>query len=75
MRAVASAILLFVINIVGSTLGPQLIGVLNDLLADRYGDAAIRYSLLLLVGTSLWGSLHALLGTRTLRRDLEAAAG
>ena len=71
MRAQASAILLFVINIVGSTLGPQAIGVLNDQLHASYGESAIRYSLLLLVATSVWASIHALLGTRTLRADLE----
>ena len=70
MRAQASAILLFAINIIGSTLGPQLIGILNDQLHATYGDAAIRYSLLLLVATSLWACVHALLGTRTLRADL-----
>ena len=46
MRATASAVLLFVLNLVGLGAGPTLVGFLNDALAPSYGDAAIRYSLL-----------------------------
>jgi predicted MFS family arabinose efflux permease len=45
-RAMASAILLFLLNLVGLGLGPVLIGVVNDQLAALQGNQAIRTSLL-----------------------------
>ncbi len=72
MRAQAAAILLFSVNVIGSALGPQLIGILNDLLQETYGDEGIRYSLLVLVVASAWAAVHSLLGARTLAADLEA---
>lgn len=74
MRAMASAIVLFVLNLVGLGLGPTLIGVLNDVLAPRFGDHAVRWSLLLVIAASLWGALHSVLAARTLRDDLATTA-
>ena len=37
MRAVASAFLLFLINLIGLGLGPQVVGIASDLLAPRLG--------------------------------------
>jgi MFS family permease len=73
MRATASAILLFILNIVGLGIGPLLVGALNDALAPRYGDEAIRYSLLLLTAIGAGGSVFFWEGARTLRADLAAA--
>jgi hypothetical protein len=73
MRATASAILLFILNIVGLGIGPLLVGALNDALAPRYGDEAIRYSLLLLTAIGAVGSVFFWEGARTLRADLAAA--
>lgn len=73
MRAMASAIILFVINLVGLGLGPQLIGIGNDLLEASYGDEAIRYSLAVLGLFNLWAAGHSILGARHLRADLERA--
>ncbi len=73
MRATASAILLFILNIVGLGAGPFVVGFLNDALADRFGDHAIRYSL---VVVALVGALAApgfLRAARTLREDLDRA--
>jgi predicted MFS family arabinose efflux permease len=70
MRALASAILLFVINLIGLGVGPQAVGVLNDLLAPAYGPAAVRYSLLIVGFMNVWASVHFLLGARTLAADL-----
>jgi MFS family permease len=71
MRAMASAILLFVINIIGLGLGPQFVGIVSDLLEPSFGIEALRYSLLLIVvGFSAWSILHYGLAARTLRADL-----
>jgi len=73
MRAVASAILLFVVNLIGLGLGPQTVGLLNDLLQPRFGAGAVRWSLAAVVlVTSLWAALHFALAARSLRADLEA---
>ena len=74
MRALASAVVLFVINLIGLGLGPQMVGILNDVLAGRFGDASVRYSLLIVVATNLWAASHALRAARWLRSDLEAVA-
>jgi predicted MFS family arabinose efflux permease len=72
MRATASAILLFMLNIFGLGAGPQLIGFLNDQLSDRFGLEAIRYSLLLVGIVGGLASIFFLQASRTLRQDLLA---
>ncbi len=73
MRAVGSAILLFIINLIGLGLGPQTVGLLNDLLRPRFGAGAVRWSLAAVVlAMSLWAALHFALAARTLRADLGA---
>ena len=70
MRALASAIMLFVINLIGLGVGPQAVGVLNDLLAPAYGPSAVRYSLLIVGLMNTWAAVHFVLGARALRADL-----
>jgi MFS family permease len=73
MRAMASATLLFIINLIGLGLGPQFVGLLSDMLAPTYGVDSIRYALLWTVGIGAgWSSIHYLLAARTLRDDLRA---
>jgi MFS family permease len=47
MRAVATATFLFFVNLFGQTVGPLGVGYLSDLMIGRYGETAIRYSMLL----------------------------
>lgn len=70
MRAMASAVLLFALNLIGLGLGPTIVGILNDALAPRFGDDAIRYSLLLISLLNLWGVVHSLLAARTVRAEM-----
>jgi predicted MFS family arabinose efflux permease len=72
MRSTASAILLFVVNLIGLGLGPQAVGVLNDVLAATHGVHAIRWSLGIIVFANLAAALHFLLAARTIVVDLEA---
>lgn len=74
MRALASALLLFVINLIGLGMGPQAVGILNDLLAGTFGAEAVRWSLLLVAIVNVWAALHFALGARTLRHDLAVQA-
>ncbi|QDX80148.1 hypothetical protein B9N43_02065 [Denitratisoma sp. DHT3] len=74
MRATASAILLFVVNMVGLGLGPLTVGLLNDhYFGPTHGPLAIRYSMLVV---GLLGGLASLLfwqAARTLREDLASS--
>ena len=73
MRATASAILLFVINIIGLGLGPQGAGILSDLLEPRFGIQSLRYALLsIVVVFSCWSVFHFLQASRSVVVDLEA---
>jgi hypothetical protein len=70
LRASASATQLAVTNLAGYGVGPPLVGFLNDALAPRFGDDAIRWSLL---GAAAIGAASALFFWqcgRTLREDL-----
>jgi MFS family permease len=73
MRALASAILLFIINLVGLGIGPMAVGMLSDAFKAEYAAEAVRYALLIVVtGGAAWSALHYLLAARTLRSDLAA---
>ena len=72
-RAVASAVLFFLVNLIGLGLGPLLIGTISDLLRPGWGDAdGLRWAIL---STALVAKTAAvayfLLAARSLRRDLE----
>jgi predicted MFS family arabinose efflux permease len=73
-RTVASAILLFIINIIGLGFGPQTVGIASDLLAPRFGDESLRYALLLVGLANIWAAVHFFLAARTLKQDLASAA-
>ena len=72
MRAMASAVLFLILNLIGLGLGPQAVGVLNDVFAARFGSGAVRYSLLAVSFTSVWAALHYALAARSLAVDLGA---
>lgn len=73
MRALASAILLFVLNIIGLGLGPWFVGFLSDFLGQYYGVESLRYSLFSVsVVIGLWATAHLYLAGVTLGHDLEA---
>lgn len=71
MRATASAIFLFIINLIGLGAGTVMIGALSDFLQARLGDDSLRYAML--VGTSLYFVAAALLflSARRLDKDWE----
>src|SRR5262245_1537845 len=74
MRALVSAILLFIINLVGLGLGPQVVGVVSDQLKPELGVESVRYALLIVVASgAAWSTLHYALAARTLRADLEVS--
>ena len=74
MRAVASAILFFLINLIGMGLGPWGVGLLSDMLSAELGSESLRYAMLYLLPAAMgWSAVHFLMASRTLQKDLEAA--
>ena len=73
MRAFVVAIHLMIVNLIGLGLGPLVVGMLNDLLDARFGDEAIRYSLLLVTFMGAIAGFFYLLAARSLREDAARA--
>lgn len=71
MRAVASAFILLILNIIGLGLGPQVTGLLSDYLATVYGNESMRYSLLIIGATvGPWSAWHYFIAGRHINEDL-----
>jgi predicted MFS family arabinose efflux permease len=73
MRAIASALMLFILNIIGLGLGPFLVGVLSDLLSGTFGIDSLRYAILIATIAYFWAGAHFIMASKTIRQDLEAA--
>ncbi|MFK7914721.1 MAG: spinster family MFS transporter [Pseudomonadales bacterium] len=71
MRAVAAAVLLFILNIIGLGLGPQFVGLVSDLLIPMYGEESLRYALLIAGMFNIWAAFHYFMAGRHLEDDLE----
>lgn len=72
MRAVASAIKMLCLNLIGMGLGPLVVGVLSDALTPYYGDAALQLAMACFTMVGLWGALHLWLCGRALSANLPA---
>jgi len=71
MRATASAIFLFINNLIGIGFGTYAIGALSDGLAARFGEESLRYSILAGTGFYIIAATFFLLASRWLDRDWE----
>lgn len=75
MRALSSAIVLFILNLLGLGLGPLAVGMLSDSFAASFGADSLRYAMaILLPVATLWGMTHFLLASRHIRREMAPAA-
>jgi len=74
MRAVASSLVLLIINVIGLALGPPVTGLISDVLEPGFGDESMRYSLLivsvLLLPAAAWCYYQA---GRSIDGDLQRA--
>ncbi|MDA0978509.1 MAG: MFS transporter, partial [Proteobacteria bacterium] len=73
MRAVAAAICLFLINIIGMGIGPQGVGILSDFLRPEYGKESLRYALMVFAFVNVWSAFHYFLAAKTLREGIAQA--
>lgn len=73
-RSTSSAILFFVLNIIGLGMGPFMVGFLSDVYSSSMGSESLRYAMLTVLPTVMvWSSIHFYLASRTLYADLERA--
>ena len=78
-RALGSAVLLLVVNLIGLGLGPTLVGVVSDIfysgfLADGIAEPlakadGLRWSLIVMVCINVWSFVHYMIGAKTLVKD------
>jgi MFS family permease len=81
-RALAGALLLFIINLIGLGLGPLATGIMSDVLKNRFvagGETelvaaaeGLRYAMAVMVCVGLWAAYHYARAARTLRDELLA---
>ncbi len=71
MRATASAIFLFINNLIGIGAGKVALGLISDKLVVRFGDDALRYAIL--TGTSFYliAAILFLISAKYLANDWE----
>jgi MFS family permease len=70
MRSVAAAVFLFIVNIIGLGAGPQVVGIVSDLLAPRFGDESLRWALLGASLINVWAAAHYYVAGKHLAEDL-----
>jgi MFS family permease len=73
MRTVASALFLFIINLIGMGLGSVMIGGMSDALTPQYGQDALRYTLLIVMVFNVWAAYHFWRAGRYMEADLKRA--
>jgi MFS family permease len=71
MRATASAIFLFINNLIGIGLGTYAIGALSDSLVAQFGDDSLRYSILAGTGFYVLAALFFFKAAPRLEKDWE----
>jgi len=78
-RALGSAMLLLIVNLVGLGLGPMLVGKVSDILNSQFlaegmaakaaGAQGLRWALAIMVCVNVWSFIHYLFAAKTLVRD------
>jgi MFS family permease len=78
-RALGSAVLLLIVNLIGLGLGPTLVGVVSDIMNNRFlaeGVATeiakaqgLQWALIIMVTINVWSFIHYMIAAKTLVRD------
>jgi len=73
MRALTSAILFFIINLVGMGLGPLSVGAMSDFLTASGVEAPLGLSMMVIGSiAAVWACVHYVFAARTVRDDIAA---
>ncbi|AKH68244.1 sugar phosphate permease [Spongiibacter sp. IMCC21906] len=71
MRALSSAIVYLILNLIGLGLGPLSIGFISDLLTPSLGNDGLRYAMLITIPiAAIMGIVHLLLAAKSIRKDI-----
>ena len=73
LRPMATAVFLFVYNIIGVGAGPTLIGIVSDVLPQSAPGQSLGMALLAVQIASMWGAFHYWQAMRTIKDQAEAA--
>ncbi len=78
-RALAGALLLFIINLIGLGMGPVAVGLLSDVFKNHLisqgspelaaSATGLRWALCAMISVNVWSSFHYMRAARTLRED------
>lgn len=72
MRATMLAVVLMLANLIGMGVGPQVVGILSDLLRPLAGVESLRCAMLVMSFLALWAASHFWQAGRTVKADLLA---
>jgi MFS family permease len=72
-RALAAALLMMILNIIGQGLGPAVTGMLSDGLSSGFGNRSLMVSLCIVSMAGAVAVIPFLLATRTVKADLAEA--
>ncbi len=70
MRAMASAILFFILNILGLGCGPLITGMVSDFLKPSMGAESLRWALFSALSANILGAFFFFMAATTIRRDM-----
>jgi MFS family permease len=73
MRATSLAVVMLLANLIGMGIGPQVVGILSDMLQPAVGTDSLRYSMLAMSSVALWAAYHFWQAGRTVREDLNVS--
>jgi MFS family permease len=74
MRATMMALVMLLANLIGFGIGPQVVGILSDVLQPMLGSDSLRYAMLSMSFVALWAGSHFWRVGRTIREDLALVA-
>lgn len=71
MRALTSAVLFFVLNLIGLGLGPLIVGALSDIFASNGVQSPLASAMLICgVICAIWACVHYVLAANSIRQDV-----
>jgi MFS family permease len=74
MRATTLAIVMLLANLIGMGVGPQVVGLLSDLLAPVFGADSLRYAMLAMSLVAFWAAYHFWQVGRMVKEELLVVA-
>jgi MFS family permease len=74
MRATMMAVTMLLYNLIGMGIGPQLVGILSDVLQPVLGSDSLRYAMLSMCFVALWSAYHFWQAGRVVKDDLAEVA-